>query len=246
MDSHPETDSANDTDEALCVSLRVWHPDCWVIELTERLDIGLIGYGTRTRPSGRTTTLYTLYANTEEQVSAAIEEIHDHPQVYAVSEVNQTHRLDSTSTPGNATKGLLIDHDGTTQISDEFLSRGFVHAEPVDGNDGVEYWTLLTNEGRSEVKATLDEICESAGADITVLSITEATWGTGLGGLPLHRLTRRQHEVFRLAREEGYYSTPRGISAEALATELGISKSTLNEHLHKVEAKLLGVPERGD
>ncbi|EFW91351.1 bacterio-opsin activator [Haladaptatus paucihalophilus DX253] len=228
------------TDRALCVSLVVWHPDCWVIELTEELDIGLIGYGTRTRQDGRTTTLYTIYANTEAQISSGIEQIRAHPQVYVVSEVNQMHRLEATSTPGNATKGLLIDHDGTTQISDEFLSRGFVHAEPVDGNNGVEYWRLLTNYNREEVESIIDEICESVGAEIDVLGVTEAAWGTGLGGLPLHRLTRRQHEVFQLARQEGYYSTPRRISADGLADELDISASTLHEHLQKVEAKLLG------
>ncbi|AUV83062.1 bacterio-opsin activator [Salinigranum rubrum] len=227
-------------DRALRLSLRVWHPDCWVIELTGRLDFGLIGYGTRTRPDGRTTTLYTIYANTEQQLSAAVAAIRDHPQVYIVSEVNQTPRRESGAVPGNATRGLLVDHDGTTQISDEFTSRGFVHAEPVDGNNGFEYWTLLTNHGRSEVQPLLDEICANVGAEITVLGFGEASWGTGLGGLPLHRLTRRQHEVFRLARQNGYYAVPRRISAEELAAELGITASTLHEHLHKVEATLLG------
>jgi hypothetical protein len=246
--SSPRTDAAADTTAtdghtALSVSLSVWHPNCWVIELTERLDVGLVGYGTRTRADGRTTTLYTLYADTVEEIRSAVEEIRAHPQVYTVSEVNQPHRRESMSTPGNATKGLLVDHDGTTQISDEFLSRGFVHAEPVDGHDGREYWTLLTNHDRNTLRTLLDEIRTTVGAEITVLSITDATWGSGLGGLPLHRLTRRQHEVFRLARREGYYATPRRVSADALAEELDVSTSTIHEHLQKVEAKLLGFHE---
>jgi hypothetical protein len=218
----------------------VWHPECWVIELTEQLDIGLIGYGTRARPDGRTTTLYTIYADTEAQIASATEDIRRHPQVFTVAEVNQNHRRDAISAPGNATRGLLIDHDGRTQISDAFLSRGFVHAEPVDGNNGYEYWTLLTNHSRSTVRSLLDEICDEMGAEITMLSISEAAWGTGLGGLPLHRLTRRQHEVFQLARQNGYYAAPRRTSATELATELDISTATLHEHLQKVEAKLLG------
>jgi hypothetical protein len=234
------TPSTGNAAEGLRVSLEVWHPECWVIELTEKLDIGLIGYGTRTRPDGRTTTLYTVYADTEEQIASAIEEIRRHPQVFTVSDVTQNHRLDAVSAPGNATRGLLIDHDGRTQISDAFLSRGFVHAEPVDGNDGHEYWTLLTNHSRSTVQTLLDEICDEMGAEITLLGISEASWGTGLGGLPLHRLTRRQHEVFQLARQKGYYATPRRTSATELATELGISTATLHEHLQKLEAKLLG------
>jgi hypothetical protein len=238
------TRSDSELSEAVRVSLEVWHPDCWVIEVTEELDVGVIGYGTRTRPDGRTTTLYTIYGNTETQLSSAIDRIRRHPQVFTVSEVTQNHRRDSMSAPGNATKGLLVDHDGRTQISDAFLSRGFVHAEPVDGNDGNEYWTLLTNHSRSTVRGLLDEVRDEMGATITVLGITDATWGSGVGGLPLHRLTRRQHEVFQLARRTGYYSTPRRTSATELAATLGVSTATLHEHLHKVEARLLGVREQ--
>jgi predicted DNA binding protein len=92
----------------------------------------------------------------------------------------------------------------------------------------------------------LDEICDEMGADITVLGITEATWGTGLGGLPLHRLTRRQHEVFQLARQKGYYATPKRTSATDLASHLDISTATLHEHLQKVEAKLLGFQNQAE
>ncbi|SEM06288.1 HTH DNA binding domain-containing protein [Haloferax larsenii] len=53
-------------------------------------------------------------------------------------------------------------------------------------------------------------------------------------------LSDRQREVFELARERGYYAIPREVSGSDLADELGISKTTLHEHLRKVEAKLLG------
>ncbi|MDX1748003.1 MAG: helix-turn-helix domain-containing protein, partial [Halobacteriales archaeon] len=44
---------------------------------------------------------------------------------------------------------------------------------------------------------------------------------------------------FELARERGYYAWPRGTTAADLATDLGVSKSTVLEHLRKAEARLL-------
>lgn len=49
------------------------------------------------------------------------------------------------------------------------------------------------------------------------------------------RLTDRQREVFTAAYEAGYYEWPREITADALATELNISTSTLLDHLRSVE-----------
>lgn len=52
-------------------------------------------------------------------------------------------------------------------------------------------------------------------------------------------LTERQLLVLRRAIEEGYYETPRGTSAEALAKSFGIGRSTLEEHLRKSEQRVL-------
>lgn len=146
----------------------------------------------------------------------------------------------SITPPGNATRELLIDHDGTTQISEAFTSRGFVYAEPVNGQHGREYWTLLANHDRETIQTLLAEVREEKDAKITITKITRADATTNDGGLPLHRLSRRQREVFQLARDHGYYEWPKQTSAGDLAAELGITTSTFHEHLHKAEAKLLG------
>jgi DNA-directed RNA polymerase specialized sigma24 family protein len=49
----------------------------------------------------------------------------------------------------------------------------------------------------------------------------------------------RQREVLELARRRGYYAHPREVMANELAAELGVTTSTVHEHLHKAEAKLL-------
>lgn len=53
------------------------------------------------------------------------------------------------------------------------------------------------------------------------------------------RLTDRQFEILRLAFERGYFDRPRGANATDLAEELDISPSTVTEHLHTAQRKLL-------
>ncbi|WP_101297497.1 helix-turn-helix domain-containing protein [Halegenticoccus soli] len=225
---------------ALRLTMEVWHPDCWVIETTERVDVGILGYGIYTNGGGRATSLFTVYADTQATIDDALAAIRASPHVHSVAAMTHNYRLDSPATPGNATRELLVEHDGTIQISGSFISRGFTYAEPVDVRDGLEDWTVVTNRDRETVDALLDEVRDEKAAEITVTGVTRSKWATGAGGLPLDRLSRRQREVFELARDRGYYAWPKRTSAGELAAELGITTQTLHEHLHKVEAELLG------
>ncbi|MBV0926075.1 helix-turn-helix domain-containing protein [Halomicroarcula limicola] len=51
--------------------------------------------------------------------------------------------------------------------------------------------------------------------------------------------TDRQYEVLETAHEMGYFSSPKGASAGAVADELGISAATFVEHLSVAQTKLL-------
>lgn len=228
---------------ALRLTLEVWHPECWVLETTAAVDVGMLSYGIFTREDGRATTLFTLYADTTDLLDDAIEVVRASPAVEDVAETTGDHRTVSGVRPGNATRELLVDHDGTTQISDAFTDRGFVLAEPVDARDDVEHWTLLTGLDRERVEPVLDEVRAAEDAEISVTSITPADRMAHAGPLPLDRLSSRQREVFRLARRRGYYAHPRGTDAGQLADELGITTSTLHEHLRKIEARLLDAGE---
>lgn len=232
-------------EDALRVSIDVWHPDCWVIQTTETVDIGFLGYGIFTTGK-RATTLFTAYADTQAIIDRAVEEVRSSESVYSVSEMTNNYRFDAVPTPGNATRELLVTHDGRDQISSSFTSREFVLAAPIDMKDGIEQWTLLTNNDRDTVQTHLDEIRAEQHAEITVTSITQAEWTTGMSGLPISRLSRRQLEVFQLAQERGYYDWPKQASVTELADELGITASTVHEHLHKAEAKLLGQLDAGN
>lgn len=52
-------------------------------------------------------------------------------------------------------------------------------------------------------------------------------------------LTDRQREILELAVEEGYFDQPRRIDREEIADRLGLSGSTVSEHLRKAERKIL-------
>ncbi|MFW9906012.1 MAG: helix-turn-helix domain-containing protein [Candidatus Thorarchaeota archaeon] len=61
----------------------------------------------------------------------------------------------------------------------------------------------------------------------------------------LSALTKRQKEIISLAKTTGYYDIPRKISTEDLSERLGISKSTLNEHIRKAENRIVSSLFRG-
>ncbi|MFC7009366.1 helix-turn-helix domain-containing protein [Halalkalicoccus salilacus] len=85
----------------------------------------------------------------------------------------------------------------------------------------------------------LDEIREQEDAEITLTRITRTARSGPTGDPPLGRLSACQYEVFDLARRRGYYVWPRETTPQELADDLGITTSTLHEHLHKAEQKLL-------
>lgn len=55
------------------------------------------------------------------------------------------------------------------------------------------------------------------------------------------RLTPRQREVLNTAYDLGYYDPEAGTTGEAIADELGISPSTVSQHLQAAERKLVSI-----
>lgn len=230
---------ATSSDDALRLTFDVWHPGCWVLEVTEQIDVGFLGYGVYTRDDGQATTHFTTYADTQATIEEALDLVRAHPSVHSVSEMTQRYRQRDFPAPGNARCELLVEHDGTTQISEAFTSRGFVYAEPGDIHGESERWTVFSTDDRSMIRAQLDEIRDQEGAEIAIQSISRADRTVPGDSLPIDQLTHRQREVFQLARKRGYYRQPKATSAGELATELDITTSTVHEHLHNAEEKLL-------
>jgi hypothetical protein len=235
---------ATQRDSAIKLSLTLWHPGCWVLDVAGMSDVGLLGYGVFMRDDGRATTRYTVYGDDRESVEEGIHLIREHEAVYSVVEMTSGYRRMNASVPGNATRELLVEHDGTTQISEAFTSRGFTHAAPCDTHGDSESWTLFTNADRETVRERLAEIEAERDAEIRIESISPAGETTEDDPLPTDSLSHRQREVFRLARTMGYYRRPREASAGDVAAALDVTTSTFHEHLHKAEEKLLDLSDR--
>ncbi|MFC6941949.1 helix-turn-helix domain-containing protein [Salinirubellus sp. GCM10025818] len=222
------------------LALRIWHPDCWTLETTARVDAGLVVRGVY-HTDGITRARCTTYADSRADIEDLIAAITD------TSLTDTVYRLHEYASPGagrntaagNTTEELLVEYRTANSIHDAFVERGFVPEEPIRIHGGEEYWTTVIAEDRSTIRDHLDEIRRETSAEISVEGMKSPDARTNRT-TPTARLSERQREVFRLAQREGYYAWPRDVSADDLATDLGLSKTTVLEHLRKAEAKLLG------
>lgn len=178
--------------DALWISMRVWHPDCWTIRTTEEFEAGILGHGLYGATDGSGYTRLTVYGDTTDEVEAVIDYARDAPEIYAVDEAKHDRHGDRRPTaPGNANRGLLVHRSLSNQISSAFLSRGFVYAEPIAIRDGVEHWEVITGLDRRESRAALDAIRQENDALVEVTAVREATDVPASGTLALGRLSER-------------------------------------------------------
>lgn len=221
------------------ISLQIWHPDCWTLQATADVDAGLVAHGVYEHDEV-VTLRATAYADTTEEIDALIAAVEESPLTDKVKVIDEYFgpTLRSTAT-GNATQELLVEYEPQNSIHDAFVSRGFIPEEEIRVYGGHEYWTVVVAASRVEIRESLDEIRSEMDAEIKVEGMKSGQTGT-VQATQSERLSERQREVFELARSEGYYTWPRGISASELATQLDVSKTTFLEHLRKAEAKIIG------
>lgn len=238
--SENSRDSNQFTDGPLRLELKIWHPECWTLNVTEKTVAGLIAHGIYTVDDLVNARL-TAYGDSFDEIEELINEIKTSPLTQSVQEVTAEFNASiSRPIPGNVSQELLVRYPEKRSIYNSFVHRDFIPDEPIQIEDGYERWTVITNTPRSEVQRQLESIRTDMDAEITVESITTQGDGSSTFVSDQETLSARQQEVFTLAQERGYYEWPRQISADELATELGVSKTTLLEHLRKAEAKLLG------
>ncbi|WP_439026995.1 helix-turn-helix domain-containing protein [Haloarchaeobius sp. DT45] len=218
------------------VTLDIWHPECWTLQVTEATAGGLLGHGVHTI-EGQATGRFTAYGETTETVDELVAAIDANDLTESVWETD-AHGSYPDLVDGNASRGIVVEYDIENSINDSLVKRGFIPDEPVRMFDGREYWTVLVNETRTTVHERIEEVRAEMDADVRVELITAPSSGTGI--FQTDDLSERQREVYELARTQGYYSWPREVNAGELAAELDVSKATLLEHLRKAEAKLLG------
>ncbi len=223
------------------LTLELWHPNCWTLEVTAESAAGLLAHTVYNATDGRIKGHFTVYGRSIDEVEALIDETRRSPLTESV--VVMQRRSGYTypgSPPGNATRELFVEYDPVNTISDALASRGFIQDAPVRVSRGTEYWSVFVNDtDRDRLHERLAELEEAKDAEITVTKITTQAATNRTEPVRLSLLSPRQREVFELACEHGYYSWPREVTTRELAEKANISKTTLLEHLRKSEAKLL-------
>ena len=136
-----------------------------------------------------------------------------------------------------------ISQPDAPSINNIITSAGCWYLQPVTLHKGWEYFTVYSIH-----KPDLEKMIQNAkanGMQVELLSLRELGINDlGNGSLmptsALHAdITQKQLELLKLAYEEGYFDQPARITADKLAMMVGLSRSTLAEHLRKAEYKLL-------
>lgn len=228
------------------LSLQIWHPNCWTLRVTDAVDAGLISHGVY-EINDAVRARATAYGDTQEDLDELIEAIDASELTDEIRQVTDfSNPAAGFDVAGNTTTELIVRYEPKNSIHDAFVSRGFVPDRGIRVYDGYEYWTVIAEVSRKDIKRRIAEVEREMNAEITIKSIQSSQ-------VPEHgfscesdefgrldRLSERQREAFELARREGYYTWPRETSVSELAEEIDVTKTTLLEHLRKAEAKLLG------
>jgi predicted DNA binding protein len=225
------------------LTLDLWHPNCWAIESTERVGGGVLAhaiYNTPKMAPESVNGLFTAFGETNAEVERLLDEIRDSEHAGEVLELQERFGR-ARDAPGNVVREFFLEYDPNDMVCPTLLEYGFVHSAPVRIEGGREEWQVCFTGDRSGIESALDGVRQDAGAEVSIASITGSNSGTPLTEREqrLDSLTPTQREVFEQAREAGYYEWPRGCSTRELADRVGVSKTTLLEHLRKAESKLL-------
>lgn len=225
------------------LTLTLWHPNCWAIESTERAGGGVLAHAVYDTPKTAPETvngLFTAFGDTNREVKNLLAAIRESEYAGEVLELQERFGR-APDVPGNAVREFFLEYDPNDMMCPTLLRHGFVHSAPVRIRDGREEWQVCFTGDRSEIETALDEVRADTGAELSVSSVTTADGETDRTERDrrLDSLTLAQRDVFEQAREAGYYQWPRGCSARELADRVGLSKTTLLEHLPRAESKLL-------
>lgn len=132
--------------------------------------------------------------------------------------------------PGRFEYLLEMEAPRCQQSLDECDGGFFVKDGPVLSETGIEFTVVATPE-----TLRLFGVGNEDPMGCEVLSLTEYTGRRE----PLDTLTERQRTVLETAYAKGYYAVPRRISSDELATDFGLEKSTVLEHLRRAERNIL-------
>lgn len=221
------------------LQLKIWHPNCWTLQVTDEVSAGLIADGVY-EVNSKIKAHMVAYGDETGDLDELVAAVRDSPLTESVAAMEKNYDFSSRrARPGNATRELFVTYEPTNSIHDAFVSKGFIPDEPIRIKDGYEYWTVVHDGRRTNVDRRLEKIRQEMDAEVKIWGMEEPTLIEG-SGTQFDELSERQREILQLARREGYYTWPREVSVTELAEKTDLSQATVLEHLRKAEAKLLG------
>ncbi|WP_306298113.1 helix-turn-helix domain-containing protein [Thermococcus litoralis] len=96
--------------------------------------------------------------------------------------------------------------------------------------EGVNLYVICEDELVGDVISTIKNVYRAEVIGVEEYSPEDS---------PVLKLSKRQFEVLLFAYKSGYFDNPRRITLRELAQILGLSPSTVKEHLRKAERKIL-------
>jgi len=107
----------------------------------------------------------------------------------------------------------------------------------IDGNGTNEQWTFeIRGNDRNEI-AEFHQRCQELDVQFELTALHALT---PLSSATEKALTETQQEALMLAYKHGYYRTPREVTLEELADELGISQQAVASRLRRGIDQILG------
>lgn len=121
-------------------------------------------------------------------------------------------------------RDVLEEHDG------EF----YVDGPLVLDDTGLTFTAVASQSALERIDADWNWIEDfDAHFEILRIGVYDGRWNR------VEALTDRQRDVLATAYERGYFEVPRAVSAEALAAEFDLDKSTAFDHLRRAQRNLL-------
>lgn len=220
------------------IELDVTHPDCWTLDVTASVDVELLSQHVNSTRDGTVRGYFIACGDSTSAMDRALDEVERSDLTERTYPLGNVQTDEFISGQGKTARGLIVEYRSENSITETLTGQGFLVQRPVRIRDGVEHWTVIEPAGRDRIREKLEAVTDRMDADVTITRLSSTATG-GAATDPGPQLTGRQREVFDHARSRGYYAWPRETTAGELADELGITKPTLLEHLHKVESKLL-------
>jgi len=197
-------------------------------------------------------TFFNLLAHAPEVEEARVLEVNSTPEgvetlLIAIDGDHSAFAAEATETPGvesvevsavgeDRAYAMLVMRSPETPLFDRIhemgSGEGFVIRTPFVYRDGEMYGRAVGDP--DPLQRALEEV--PAEIDVRIDEV-----GAFRGGLddPAVRLSDRQREALVVARDLGYYETPREATHEDVADALGCAPATASDHLQKAEAKLV-------